>query len=793
VQHDIVLLVAGIKCAIDHIIDGRRNSGKTAGISVAGFAAIAESTVVAESVVGRMNDQVVLLITAVQRAIDTVSKIQRRPGDAPHVRIAHLRTIAEQPVLAVQGNSGSADSIRTLVQSRARNTVIARGEVVGVIAAQLRLAEVVGARVVVAAVQRTSSLAPALAARIVRRADVAVVALSVVGNMGAAGSGDAGIVGAYVGVVADELPRGYARAEVAMVARSTHVFVIAGDLVQRVNTAGRGIAIIRSAYVVVVAVLQLSAAALAAGTGLAARACIAVITGRLVRAMKAEALVPARVVGARIAVVAVQLGAADTLPVVTLVVDRARIAVAASAAAVLMDTPGCRVAFIRGAGVGIVAIQAAAREARPLEAMIARGACVQVIAVDLIVYVDAPVLLVAKFVGAGVVVFARYRDTCLTAAFYTLVSHGAGISVVAGKTLVVRHEFALARPGFARGFQAYGIHTLRFRTNQYRFRVYFALVRPVVGIADECPVAQVAVLEGLALLVVLAVARNGYANALAQAALVGHGARVGIVATVAVILEQAPAQPVARIIRARVAVIAHYRGANALPVVTVISHGTGIAVLALSLGQGLVRAALRSLAGIDGALVFVVAGIHVFAAHKNRLVDLSITVVVDSVARFLLGHMGITVGKPLVGTDPLSLADSPLVFVGTGSPQSQGHRLAGTGTNAGIGQTLAQDDPIHCFRFRAGESPRALFVIRAWAAAETAFSTVFDARVFRPAHTLTIVSIHARPAEIGIVGNADVDNVRNGPGNLAAGPAGRAFLLAELRADALAHMLHAPA
>src|SRR5207247_2596843 len=119
-----------------------------------------------------------------------------------------------------------------------------------------------------------------------------------------------------------------ARARLAHVSGRADVAVVAGASVGRVRAARSGVARIVGAWVAVIAAQQ-SAAAGAAGAGVAGGTRIAVVTGGGVGGVHTTRVGPAGVVGADVAVVAARRCAAHTLPAGAGVVRRAGVGIVA--------------------------------------------------------------------------------------------------------------------------------------------------------------------------------------------------------------------------------------------------------------------------------------------------------------------------------------------------------------------------------------------------------------------------------------------------------------------------------
>jgi len=278
-----------------------------------------------------------------------------------------------------------------------------------------------------------------------------------------------------------------------------------------------------------------------------------------------------------------------------------------------------------------------------LSACVADGACVEVVAALLIGYELAPEARLARIIGAGIVVRADLRNAGLATAFQTLISNGAGVAVVAGEALMVRHQRAVARIRGAGGHEADCIRPfVRGGTGHFAVRRNGALVWQGLQVAKEGSVAQVAIFQLQAVCILLAVTWNSHPHALSFHALVGDGTGVSIVAVKGVVLELASAKPIAGVIGTHIAVVAGNGRAQTYPLLAMVSHGACIAIHALALGEFFVGTALFAFAGVLGAAVFVIAEVHGLAFHKVALINIAVTVVIDGIARFLCRHRSVT-------------------------------------------------------------------------------------------------------------------------------------------------------
>ncbi len=92
-----------------------------------------------------------------------------------------------------------------------------------------------------------------------------------------------------------------------------------------------------------------------------------------------------------------------------------------------------------------------------------------------------------------------------------------------------------------------------------------------------------------------------------------------------------------------------------------------------------------------------------------------------------------------------------------------------------------------------GEPPRAVAIGGANAATKGALVAIVNANIVDAANSLAVGGRRTGLAEIGMLGDADEDQVRVGGSHLFAGPAGGTVFLAGLGANAIAQILNAPA
>src|SRR5262249_7305340 len=244
-----------------------------------------------------------------------------------------------------------ADGVLAGVAGGADARVVAGRGVVGVRAAARRIARVVGAGVGVVAVGRRPAHAGAVLADVAGGARVAVLAGRGVVGVEAAAGPITGVVGARIAVVAEELAD--AGPTLAGVVHRAGVAVVAGHSGVRVFAAGGGVAGVVGAEVAVVAIGCRAADARAGHAGVPRGAGVAIVAGRGVGDVQADAR-GAAVVGAGVTVVAERMGHAGAR--LTGVAGRAGVTVVAGGGVVHVQAAEHRVAAVVGARIAVVAV-----------------------------------------------------------------------------------------------------------------------------------------------------------------------------------------------------------------------------------------------------------------------------------------------------------------------------------------------------------------------------------------------------------------------------------------------------
>src|SRR5262249_54843653 len=246
-------------------------------------------------------------IADIARAHYPVVTGRRRAAHAGSAaRITGLEAVAEDAVVAHHWLPYAA-SVAARVAGRALVVVIAGGGVVRVDAApRCGIAAIVGAGVAVVAVGRRAADAEPAAARVVGGAGVAIATGGGIVHVEAAGGRVAAVVGANVVVVAIEAGPTHAGPVAAGVVRGAGVVVGAGGGIGRVDTAALRVAGVVGADVAVVAVQWRSTRTNPVQAGVGGGAGVAVVTGRGVVPVDTTLGGAARLVGARVAVLAVR-------------------------------------------------------------------------------------------------------------------------------------------------------------------------------------------------------------------------------------------------------------------------------------------------------------------------------------------------------------------------------------------------------------------------------------------------------------------------------------------------------
>lgn len=183
----------------------------------------------------------------------------------------------------------------------------------------------------------------------------------------------------------------------------------------------------------------------------------------------------------------------------------------------------------------------------------------------------------------------------------------------------------------------------------------------------------------------------------------------------------------------------------------------------------------------------------VLPTDQVRLVSLSVAIVISSITRLGNGHHGITRSESFQGANSLPRAHTKFVCHFTWCPERQFHGLVGTGALPRIRNTLQRANSIDGGGGLTRETPGAVIVADAGAAAEATGVVVVNTNVLVAGNAFAVVAGGTGSAEIGDVRYADVDEVRIGARHGLAAPSCGAFFRALHGANPGPHMLDAPA
>lgn len=143
------------------------------------------------------------------------------------------------------------------------------------------------------------------------------------------------------------------------------------------------------------------------------------------------------IVGAQVAVIAVDLFAAQTGSGQTGFSRGTRVAVVAWQGVVFVGAADCGVAPVGGAKVAVIAVQEYRSRAPAIKALVSFGAWILVVAGGVIWRMSTKAGLIARVVGAWIAVVTVNRWPGDAFPVSTLIVHGAGVAVIAGNGVVL--------------------------------------------------------------------------------------------------------------------------------------------------------------------------------------------------------------------------------------------------------------------------------------------------------------------------------------------------------------------
>ncbi len=215
-----------------------------------------------------------------------------------------------------------------------------------------------------------------------------------------------------------------------------------------------------------------------------------------------------------------------------------------------------------------------------------------------------------------------------------------------------------------------------------------------------------------------------------------------------------------------------------------VGEGTDITIIA--------RSSLERLMGTTDFRIAKILSTGIIIVTQ-QVIGFAIAVVVEAVANLGGRDHGVTGGQTVLGADTLALTTTKFVGNLTGSPEGQFNRFVSTWATTSIGDTLLSFDSVDSLSSSASESPWAVTIDCACTTTKGALIAIVDADIFGPGDALTVVASGTWTTKVGMVGDADEDQVGRGTGYLLTAPAGRAFGSALLRAEPFSHVFDTPA
>jgi hypothetical protein len=316
---------------------------------------------------------------------------------------------AQLLIIADHRNSTTTTAVGAEFVGGASIGIIARFVVVKVKATLGEIAKVVGADIVIVTGCRLTTFADSSATGILFGTDAAVIARRTVGCENAARFCGTRIVSARVAIVTGKFARTDALPEVAVVPRSTDIFVVAGRAVEQMDATLNGVTRICGANIVIIAGESLFRHTNATFAVVVNCARIAVGTFASERLMFALTGLDAAICRAGTAIITVQFLTTHTRTVFALIINRTRVSVIAGTIGQRMLTASHRRTTVYGTGIIVTAIEDTARQANSCFAVVAIGAGIAVRALACHAFVGAYARLNTAIGSAGIVVVAIQR------------------------------------------------------------------------------------------------------------------------------------------------------------------------------------------------------------------------------------------------------------------------------------------------------------------------------------------------------------------------------------------------
>ncbi len=159
---------------------------------------------------------------------------------------------------------------------------------------------------------------------------------------------------------------------------------------------------------------------------------IAIIARGLVEKVEAPGLGIARIMGARVLIVARQQARRQALPIAAVVAQGAGIVVITLPRHGLMETPPCGRTTISSTLVTVVAHQRVASHTGPIDTAVTNGAGIPILAGARIGGMHAAALGVTRVIGADIVIGAVEGNASHALTILTGIAHGARVLVLTG-------------------------------------------------------------------------------------------------------------------------------------------------------------------------------------------------------------------------------------------------------------------------------------------------------------------------------------------------------------------------
>jgi hypothetical protein len=556
--------------------------------------------------------------------------------------------------------------------------IVAEVFIVGIGTSQLRVAGVV--RAGIAVVARQSLIADTLAA--ITDVDlgtfVIIVAGQLIGDVLAPSLGVARIGGAKVIVITIDVRPGDAGALGAVVPVRAHVIIrTAVDIVGGKLAAQQRVATVVRTRILVITFQSHAPRTVALEALVHGGAKVPVITGLGIEEVGAPRIGCAAIIGAGIAVVAIDRQPGNAIAPLAEVTIGTGIAIVAGYGIGHVETALLLVTTVVGTGVTIVTIEEFDPNALALLAHIHRRTGVSIIARHVVCHGRAPGLGVAKIIGARVPVVAIRGHPARTDAAKAEVSDRTAVGILAGGTIVVRRQATFARKRVTGSGQARHVRSLGLRAVDDGFLVDNTLMWKLLLVANEGTIAQIVIFKSLTILVYLAVAVHRIAGAASGITLIADGARVTVVTIDGVEGEKAfTGLSVTRVVGTKLLVVARHGRAQTDALNTTVGERTQVPVVALAFVEGQGLASGLAITEVFSARVPVIT---------HHTIHLTVTIVIQPVAQVLGGNLGIAGGQPRLAANASTLAGTEFVayHAGRGGACQDGFIIAGAGLDIG--------------------------------------------------------------------------------------------------------------